>query len=76
MNVNFLDRTSRATKAAFGRVSGIASSKPSDNEVANYMKLTPADFAKLVSEFGMPAVEPYIRQMEMRQLKNRAQNAT
>jgi hypothetical protein len=74
--VNFVDRTSKATKAAFGRVGNLTKSSTADNEVADYMKLTPSDFAKLVSEFGMPAVEPYIRQMEMRRLRERGNHGT
>ena len=72
---DYLKTVSTATKKAFDRVGKATETIPSDNEVANYMKLTPEDFATLVGEYGMSAVEPYIRQMEMKQLRMRGKHA-
>jgi hypothetical protein len=73
---DYLNTVSKATSKAFDRVGKAAEPTRQDNEVANYMKLTPSDFASLVSEFGMAAVEPYIRQMEMRRMRERGNHGT
>lgn len=63
-----LDRISKATRSAFDRVgqATISSKVNPEVDLITYMKLKPEHFASLVSEFGMSAVEPYIREMEMK----------